>query len=417
MTFSTEKKSTKERILDAAFSFFGDASRYAIFTLNEVAEKVGISKTAIYRHFKNKEDLFLEMENFFMDRLVEYLSKFKPDGENIVPFAEVIQFFTENPDYVNWLMTNYSFRRDFERELAQNLADRGVSSFSGYDIDEDGSVIVKKPEEFIRSEYCGTSIFLFIKLRRHLIDLGEKVTSADDFAKKMVSFLLFGLEKSVKKTDLLYPSKIREERFAELDKISDINEEVLLTEDKIFKALARVIEKHSIYGVTVEKIASELNMAKSSLYEYFDNKNEMIRNVIERQFSVLEMLISENITEARNFTEYMYISMRTEFCFFKIRPSIIPVCTWLMVNNGMSDPFKTKEDKSTNAWIERLPRPLKAPDFGFDLDPSYFMSWASILPVILFTDCYGKIPAEDFEKSFYQIFKMVQYGTCDHEQI
>ena len=56
MTRSENLKPTKELILDAAFSFL-EQPRYTSFSMNELAEKVGITKPAIYRHFKNKEVL------------------------------------------------------------------------------------------------------------------------------------------------------------------------------------------------------------------------------------------------------------------------------------------------------------------------------------------------------------------------
>ena len=51
---------TRDRILDAAEDVFNE-SGYSNTTLNEIAEAAGVTRGAIYWHFKNKEDLFQAM--------------------------------------------------------------------------------------------------------------------------------------------------------------------------------------------------------------------------------------------------------------------------------------------------------------------------------------------------------------------
>ena len=51
---------TRDRILDAAEDVFNECG-YSNTTLNEIAETAGVTRGAIYWHFKNKEDLFHAM--------------------------------------------------------------------------------------------------------------------------------------------------------------------------------------------------------------------------------------------------------------------------------------------------------------------------------------------------------------------
>ena len=51
---------TRDRILDAAEDVFNECG-YSNTTLNEIAEAAGLTRGAIYWHFKNKEDLFQAM--------------------------------------------------------------------------------------------------------------------------------------------------------------------------------------------------------------------------------------------------------------------------------------------------------------------------------------------------------------------
>src|SRR6266508_6020399 len=52
--------STRERILDAAFTLFG---RYGFkrTSMEDIASEAGLSRTALYLQFRNKEDIFREL--------------------------------------------------------------------------------------------------------------------------------------------------------------------------------------------------------------------------------------------------------------------------------------------------------------------------------------------------------------------
>src|SRR5476651_1549828 len=52
--------STRERILDTALELFNEQG-YDKTSLREIAERVGVTKAALYYHFERKEDIFIEL--------------------------------------------------------------------------------------------------------------------------------------------------------------------------------------------------------------------------------------------------------------------------------------------------------------------------------------------------------------------
>jgi AcrR family transcriptional regulator len=63
MTEPTAKrtgKATRERILDVALELFNEQG-YEKTSLREIAERLGVTKAALYYHFERKEDLLLEL--------------------------------------------------------------------------------------------------------------------------------------------------------------------------------------------------------------------------------------------------------------------------------------------------------------------------------------------------------------------
>ena len=59
---------TKETIIDVAYKEFL-IKGYKGTSLNSIAEKVNITKPALYYHFSNKKNLFIEVFSIYFNRL------------------------------------------------------------------------------------------------------------------------------------------------------------------------------------------------------------------------------------------------------------------------------------------------------------------------------------------------------------
>ena len=125
-------------------------------------------------------------------------------------------------------------------------------------------------------------------------------------------------------------------------------------------------------------------MAKSSLYFYFDNKNQMIFSLVEKELNLLAMLISENTAEAETYAEHSYITRCTEMNFFLQRKSIIAICGWLLQTSTENNFSQKRDDEEpNNFWEAKISNPIKEIDFGFSFGPKMLTYWYGILPVAL----------------------------------
>ncbi|MDE7228763.1 MAG: TetR/AcrR family transcriptional regulator [Treponemataceae bacterium] len=410
---SASGKTTKERILDAAFSFCNEP-RFRSFSMADLAARVGISKAAIYRHYKDKDAVIAAMYERFVETLAECLRSLEAQddepGISEQTFVGLVQFFAEHSCYINYMLVNLCDRDHFERRLVAEMTARGVKNLGGYGCSAGGDVpVVRDVRQYVRSIYCGVTIFIIIKLREKWIAGGGAAEPTETFARSVVRMLLGGLKRSVPAGHVLYPDAISRERFAELDALCAIGADVPPPEDRIFTALANVIVKYKFVGVTVDKIAAELNMAKSSLYEYFDNKNQMIKSLIERELAVVDMVVTENVSAARNFSEYMYILMRTRLSYYMLRPSIIPVSGWLL-QTSTDDVFKAEWDPS-NPWVKKFPDPLVLFGTGMKMSPRHFVSWLSSLPVALIVQWTNRALDQDgLGDALKILFDYMEYG-------
>lgn len=81
---------TKKRIIETALALFSQ-SGYLATSMNDIAQQVGLTKAALYKHFSGKQEILdciiAQMERMDLERAQEYeMPETEPDG-----FAEAYQ--------------------------------------------------------------------------------------------------------------------------------------------------------------------------------------------------------------------------------------------------------------------------------------------------------------------------------------
>ena len=165
----SEKKSTKQLILDVAFSFYR-RPWVQEFSMSQLAAEVGISKTAIYRHFKNKEGVFEGMKEYFFNILFDQFSEIQnrqhDKSDYIKRSEDLIVFFASNSQYINYIITQDSQIKDFEKSLYEELSKRGFTSDFNKVLEKKGVNLDSK--KYVYIYFYSVSLIYFIKLREKL---------------------------------------------------------------------------------------------------------------------------------------------------------------------------------------------------------------------------------------------------------
>lgn len=410
---SSEGKSTKILILEAAFSFYENAMSKD-FSMSELAQKVGLSKPAIYRHFKNKDAVIESMKTYFFDLVASKINEFNADKKNPDEDVDkeivksIVVFFVENPQLINYFICQVSLDSNFLSLMQSELLKRGTGETFNFPRSTENEIYARAHDYFI-----GISILFYIKVREKSLQKGEEAKDADYFAEHLYDFLKKGFRGFSNPGDDFYPAEISDERFSELDEICEIKSDYLPEEDKILKALASVIKKYTVNGVTIERIAGELGMAKSSLYFYFENKNQMLFSLVKKEISFLAAIGTENTAEAKNLSEYIYITMLTEINFFLIRSSLLSICGWLL-QTSTEDSFSEEDDKPeiNSFWAKKIGGLMEKIDLGFKTEPDVLKFWIGILPVaVTILKSQNDFDDEKIVKAVKYIFSFVQNGS------
>jgi AcrR family transcriptional regulator len=105
-----------QEILDAAVSIFA-AKGFAQTDVQEIADRVGIGKGTVYRHFGNKEALFLSAVKHARDKLICAVDAVQntqadPLAQLRTCMTAILRFFDQNPEIVELIIEERALFRD-----------------------------------------------------------------------------------------------------------------------------------------------------------------------------------------------------------------------------------------------------------------------------------------------------------------
>lgn len=396
------KRNTREQILNEAFKLCF-RPRSSMFSLSEVADKVGISKTAIFRHFKNKEELLSEMKNIFLSDVAAILSKgkyfFSGDKLEICGFEQfheisfnVISFFFDKPESLGFFLNLKNFENGMGPTLLSGLEEHGVH-FS----DEFKSKIVT--QRFVKLYFClATMIFYFT--RRMFIEKDSVSETKEEFIERIIKLTWNGIGRG----EIPFDKK----RLEELNVVCDVSEIAKIEDTRFFKAFAKVFAENGINGVTIERLSDELNLAKSSLYSYFNNKAEFINKMLYQELNTIREVLVEKLKNVKSFDEMIYVIIKTESNYLSERPFVVMMHCWASESHNTS--CEGEEKKSQIDFS--LPVDLKDPIYN-EIPERVFIGWVSALigEMATFVSMKDRKLLSQERDYAYDIFKLIECGV------
>jgi AcrR family transcriptional regulator len=89
---------TKQKILDVSLQMFMQVGFENTY-MDDIAERTGVTKPAIYYYFKDKQALFEAAAEQFLDQMAQMM---EPEGEGIPPLEELlVVIFGSLPEWLN----------------------------------------------------------------------------------------------------------------------------------------------------------------------------------------------------------------------------------------------------------------------------------------------------------------------------
>jgi len=278
-----------------------------------LANSIGVSKTALYRHFANKaeieeamnEELFREIKS----KMESLSTNIKSPVDRRNMRRTITVFLREHQGYL-FLLMNHFFADDnyaaslFERLTRESPASAGFKSL----IDK---LTEKEQRQLLISILKNWISILLASFRIEGLDANQDQ-------------LLDVLEKEIPR--LALPD---EKRIGELEALSNIENSELRESNRLFIAIAASIRQHGVRDTTIESIAEKMGTAKSSLYFYGKNKDAMLKDLIKSETATILGLCAKRADSGKTLAEQIFILMMVQANYLLLKPDFIPVFNWI----------------------------------------------------------------------------------------
>jgi AcrR family transcriptional regulator len=326
----------RDRIVDAAYRAWG-ANLFSATSLNLVARELGVTKTALYRHFRGKEDLLNAMEADFVSQMVasvvtplteEIRSAGADDRLEVTIagyFRSILAFFEDRP---------YRFVFFMRHLFGRDRADGAVGELQRRH-DVLLLEMIRGRSEMVARFVATTAIFWTTRHQREAIIRSrledEPFRPAEEaLSPETVERLVAEGARLVVGGFVPDPWKIDREM---VERIAWIQPEELPARHHVMDAITETVLEVGYAAATVERIAARAGLSKSGLYHYFSNRDDMLcRTIVETQ-SHFAGLARLRFAQLGTHTERLYALFVMLAGYAHHDPSSMVVENWLRESN------------------------------------------------------------------------------------
>ena len=235
---------TKEKILECAFGLY-EKPRMSEISLSEIAAKAGISKTAIFRHYKNKEDLMEKMRERFFEAFALMISQLddsrKPYNLKGVEKAVrcVFDFCQNYPNYLSYFLQVSLSDELLTEGVNLVLLDNGINV-----INED---VFKDKKNYVAQNmvpsFFQQTLLHFLILAYCSMKSFVKINDIERYKTKVSELIYSGLGRK--------KNPLSEERKKELDERCKLQLENDEKSNRFFNAFVQLIQNNRSSKITV----------------------------------------------------------------------------------------------------------------------------------------------------------------------
>ena len=269
----------KSAILRAALHVFAEAG-FQKATMTDLAKNAGLSEATIYNHFKNKEEILLTMPESraeeFLDLYSEHQAGLSDPEEKLRKFIWLyLYWMKDQPEYTKVFLLEIQPNDNYHASSAFNLLKR-ISSLP-LPILEQGKALnlfrKETPPKVFRHFVMGS--INYVLLSRLIFNRPMDL----DYDFEHLSRLILA---SVRREAELPPE-------SSLGKKEDKRERIL-------KAAETLFSQKNINQVKISEIAGLASVADGTIYEYFQNKEDLLFSVFGRRTNGFAQALHQGLT-------------------------------------------------------------------------------------------------------------------------
>jgi AcrR family transcriptional regulator len=325
---------TKVDIIKAAFRVWG-RELYHTTSLTQLARDLGVTKTALYRHFPHKQALLDDMHEWFFD---DCAASIKADYDRaaaaddpveglLILGRAIARYYCLNMNaFIFSLVRVYGNRNHMF--MADELARRGVDMrklrFSKYPYCPGMEEGVLHPS--LVQLAIITLMFWVGFLYRQRFDANSGETDNRDTA----SFSAESVEEAIVSME----EKILNGLGFNKDRIDSLNYQELeeriagfvrgnIEDDGLYRAVAGAVAEAGPWDVSMEMVARRSGLSKSGLYAHFKNKQDMIRQFFWTEYERIIASADMGKSKSTEPEEQLYLAIIAIADYLRSMPEIL----------------------------------------------------------------------------------------------
>ncbi|MDR2029458.1 MAG: TetR/AcrR family transcriptional regulator [Treponema sp.] len=315
---------TKTDIINTAFKTWG-RKFYQQTSLSLLARDLGVTKAALYRHFKGKQALLDAMYQSFFDRYAAFI---KPgytkaiettdliEGQFIMMRA-IVEYYARNIDISIFSFFMVYGTREPEWLLAE-LARRGVDMRKIRPPDKDAETY---PPIF---QLILVSLAFWVASFHRYSHAPEEAPTDEQ-----VSGLIRWIEEKIAGGLGLRRDMVDRINFEELERALPHGLLDTLEDEGLLKAVAGAVAEAGPWNASMDMVARRSGLSKSGLYAHFKNKQDMLRQLFLTEFERILAYAGAAIRVSAVPEEQFYLAVAGVADYLRSRPEILTAMGWL----------------------------------------------------------------------------------------
>jgi len=314
---------TKNDIIRAAFTVWGK-ELYRTTSLTDIARELGVSKPALYRHFKDKDALLDAMYTAFFDGCVAFFREgydravsVSPDSGCLIMVQSFAEYFIRNRDAFIFSLIRVFGRQ--EKETVNEFRERGMD-FRRL-VRKEKTDSTNYPSKF--QLMVTTVIFNISIFHRFGYKRGE--VPSDDVVKQT----LVQMEGQISRGLCLDAGKVAAMNYRDLEErasaavYGDTETNILL------RAVARAVAEAGPWNASMELVAKHSGLSKSGLYAHFESKQDMLGKLFITEYLRILNFAKAQIEITEVAEEQLYLAIITIVNYLRSRPEILVTMNWI----------------------------------------------------------------------------------------
>jgi AcrR family transcriptional regulator len=321
---------TKDDIIRAALKAWG-RELYKTTSLTLVARELGVSKPALYRHFKDKQALLDAMYQSFFESHVISIKKVYDAALKVSSLRErllilmrgITGFYLQNNDFFLFsLMQVYGCKK--MHEASGHLAARGIDMKTLF-----GEIEIKDFAGKESAPYPSRVLLVLATLTfwvAHFHRYGYKgAKPGEALVKKMVAFI----EAKVARGLGLKEAQVKNLDYAALEKIASQAVYADTEDNKLLMAVAKAVAEAGPWNASMEMVARKSGLSKSGLYSHFKSKQDMLGRLFITEFNKIIDYSEQSARASKIPEEQLYLVIISIVEYLRSRPEILVALNWI----------------------------------------------------------------------------------------